>query len=500
MSDLRSQTVKGIAILGAGKGLGKFISFANTLILARILSPDDYGLMAMAMVVAGFVGFFNEIGLGSAIIQQKKVTKEQLSGAFYIALFTCSLLYILTYLFAPHVADFYGNPDVEVILQLIGLSFFFGAIKTVPDALLIKEMKFTYLSAVEFLAVLIVCSVTLVLAYMDFKALSLVYGFLVGELFKAITILIISKWRPSLNGSIKEAIGLMRFGLTVTYSRLTWYLYSNASTLILGRVVGSTQTGIWGMAVTIASLPTSNITNLIIQVASPLFSKLQNDYIALNNALLKLTAGISLITFPVLVGIILTADELIPVLLGEQWLAAVIPMQLLCIRELFKSIDPLLTQAFISIGKANITAKYTSVCALFIPLAIFIGAYYYGVNGAAISLVLVYPLLTIYLLFLAKKHYQLPVKKYLLQLITPLSSCVAMAGAIVLFDLTIVPLLSIPVIAVLLLKVLIGVVSYGTWVIYINTDSIRLLKSVLLDIGISNDKLARWPFNKIKDS
>lgn len=75
MSSLRSKTVKGIAVLGAGKGLGKLISFANTLVLARILSPDDYGLMAMAMVVAGFVGFFNEIGLGSAIIQRKNVTE-----------------------------------------------------------------------------------------------------------------------------------------------------------------------------------------------------------------------------------------------------------------------------------------------------------------------------------------------------------------------------------------------------------------------------------------
>jgi O-antigen/teichoic acid export membrane protein len=499
MSNLRSKTVKGIAVLGAGKSLGKLISFANTLILARILSPDDYGLMAMAMVVAGFVGFFNEIGLGSAIIQQKKVTEEQLSGSFYIALITCSLLYTLTYLFSPFVASFYGNDEVEVILQLLGLSFFLGAVKTVPDALLIKQMKFTYISAVEFLGVLIVCSVTLVLAYMDFKTLSLVYGYLAGELFKAITILFISQWRPTLNGSIREAMGLMRFGLTVTYSRLTWYLYSNASTLILGRFVGSTQTGIWGMAVTIASLPTANITNLIIQVASPLFSKLQNDYQALNNALLKLTVGISLITFPVLVGIILTADELIPVLLGEQWLAVVIPMKLLCVRELFKSIDPLLTQAFISIGKANITAKYTSVCAIFIPFSIFIGAYYYGVNGAAVALALVYPFLAVYLLILAKKHYQLPVKKYLRQLLTPISACVAMAAVILVFDLLFMPLLTLPVLGILLLKILLGVLSYVIWIIYINTDGIRLLKSVLQDIGISNDKLARWPFNQVKD-
>ncbi len=499
MSSLKQQTVKGIAVLGAGKGAAKLISFVNTLILARILSPDDYGLMAMALVVTGFVGFFNEIGLGSAIIQKKEISTRQLSGAFYIALITCSLLYALTYFTAPFVASFYGNSQVEFILQTLAIAFFLGAIKTVPDALLIKEMKFKYISIVEFFSVILVCSVTLVFALYGFKVWSLVYGFLIGQAFSAIAILWLSKWRPTLSGSMREALGLVAFGLTVTYSRLTWYLYTNASTLILGKVVGSAQTGVWGMAATIASLPTVNITNLIIQVASPLFSKLQNDFNALNNALLKLSAGISLISFPVIIGIILTADELVPILLGEQWLAAIIPMKLICIRELFKAVDPLLTQAFISIGQANVTAKYTSVCAVFIPLGLFVGAYYDGINGAALSLALVYPLLSIFLLTLAKKHFQLPVNRYLKLFITPLTGCAFMAISLIAFDLIILPIVTLNIITVFLIKVVIGASSYTLWVIYISTDSIRLLKSVLLDCGVSNTKLAGWPFNKIKD-
>lgn len=499
MSSLKQQTVKGIAVLGAGKGAAKLISFVNTLILARILSPDDYGLMAMALVVTGFVGFFNEIGLGSAIIQKKEVSTRQLSGAFYIALITCSLLYVITYFCAPLVANFYNNPQVEPILKVLAIAFILGAIKTVPDALLVKSMKFKYIAIVEFFSVILVCSITLILALLGFKTWSLVYGFLIGQAFNTFIILWLSKWRPTLSGSIIDAFSLIAFGLTVTYSRLTWYLYTHASTLILGKVVGSAQTGVWGMAVTIAALPTANITNLIIQVASPLFSKLQNDLNALNNALLKLSAGISLLSFPVIFGIILTADELVPILLGEQWLAAIIPMKLICIRELFKAVDPLLTQAFISIGKANITARYTSVCALFIPSGLFIGAYYGGINGAALSLAIVYPLLAIYLLTLARKYFSLPVTRYLKLFIAPLTGCAFMVVSISVFELFVLPLFALSVIGVLLIKVIIGVVSYAFWIIYIHIESIQLVRSVLLDLGVSSTKLARWPFNKVKD-
>ena len=106
MASLQSKAVKGVAALGVGKGVSRLISFANTIFLARILSPDDYGLMAMAMVVCGFITFFNEIGLGSAIIQREKITNNQLNGSFSIALIASITLYALTYVLSPFVGEF----------------------------------------------------------------------------------------------------------------------------------------------------------------------------------------------------------------------------------------------------------------------------------------------------------------------------------------------------------------------------------------------------------
>mgnify|MGYP000155929168 CR=1 FL=1 len=498
MSDLKKQTLKGIAFLGAGKSAGRIISFVNTLILARILAPEDYGLMAMAMVVVGFVSFFNDIGLGSAIIQRKEVSKEELSGTFYLSMIISVALFTLVYFSSGAVALFYENTEIEPILQVIALSFILGAIRTVPEALMVKAMRFKIISGIEFLSIIIQCVVTLVFAYYGYKTWSLVYGLLVSTCFRSITLLWQCNWLPGLTLNIRPAVSLMKFGLTVTYSRITWYMYTNAQTLILGKVVGDKQTGIFSMAQTLADLPTAHITNLVIQVASPLFSKLQDDLNALNHALLKLTAGLSLITFPVLAGMMLTAEQLVPILLGEQWHAAVIPMQFLCVMAFFKSIDPLITQAFISIGKANITARYTTICAVFVPIAVLLGSHLYGVNGAAAGLAIVYPLLMIVLLVLARSVYQLSIRSYMSQLATPVSGCLFMAATILGLGVAMDERLAESQYTLFFIKVIAGIVSYAFWIIYIRKDGIQLLKSVLIDLGVSESRLSMWPFKLVQ--
>lgn len=497
MSDLKKQTLKGIAFLGAGKSLGRVLSFINTLILARLLLPEDYGLMAMAMVVIGFVGFFNDVGLGSAIIQRKEITQNQLSNVFYFSLVISILLCGLMYLASPSVADFYQNQEITPILQVIAITFVLGALKTVPEALMVKEMKFKYLSGIEFLTIVFQCAVTLAFAYLDYKTWSLVYGLLAASTLRLLLTNFLAKWTPSLHFNFKESVSLLTFGATVTYSRVTWFLYTNSQTLILGKLAGDKKTGVFSMAQTFADLPTAHITNLVIQVASPLFSKLQEDFNALNHSLIRLTAGLSLLTFPVLIGMVMTANEMIPVVLGDNWNEVAPVMQLLCVMALIKSIDPLLTQAFISIGKAKLTAYYTSICAVVIPCSIIVGTLNNGVIGAAASMAIVYPFLLFILLFLANKYFQLPLMSYLAAITTPITGCIFMAACIYgMSEFT--PLSNLDLVSLLISKVIVGVISYAFWIIYIRPDGIQLLYSVLVDIGVPSYKLARWPFKSVK--
>jgi O-antigen/teichoic acid export membrane protein len=192
----------------------------------------------------------------------------------------------------------------------------------------------------------------------------------------------------------------------------------------------------------------------------------------------------------------LTATELVPVLLGPSWIDAVFPLQILCILGLFKSVDPLITQAFISIGKAHVTARYTTLCAVVIPVSVYIGAVVGGLVGVAIGMAISYPLSSIYLFRSAQVHLEFSMRRYLRALQTPVEGCIWM-GAIVLgyhylsvragFDLPLWLLIS---------KTVIGALSYFLFLVYIRRNGLNDCYEVLRELGVSAKKLDRWPFNR----
>jgi O-antigen/teichoic acid export membrane protein len=406
----------------------------------------------------------------------------------------------MMYLASPSIAVYYNLPVLTDVLRIVASTFIIGAIGSVPDALIARDMRFKIYAGIDFMVIVLQCLVTLVLAWMGYGVWALVYGFVGAQLFKSGCVFYFSGWRPDRLGDLRAASELMRFGATVTYSRITWYLYTNSSAPIIGKVLNSQQVGIFSMAASLATLPTSHITSLVIQIAAPLFSRLQTDPIRLHNALLRLTSGIALITYPILVGMMLTAEQLVPLLLGPKWLEAVSPLEILCFLGLIKTVDPLITQAFISVNKAHVTAKYTTLCALVIPLCLYLGALFGGLTGVSISLVISYSFLSSYLFYCARKHLNLPLRRYFLSLRTPIEISITMGACVVLTQLLIQHFFPAQVFFLLLTKILVGMLCYVVFLIYGRQDSLTMLKEVAIDLGISHKKLDRWPFTRLKNA
>lgn len=499
MDDLKKKTLQGLLYLGMGKGAGKLISFATTLVLARLLTPQDYGLMALVMVLVGFLEFFNEIGLGSAIKQRLEVTQAQLNGSFTLSLIISTALFGLVYLAAPAVAGYYDDAALGPVMRLVAMSFIIGALAAVSDALLARAMQFKLVAAIDFVMILLQSGITLLLAWLGYGVWALAWGFIASQAFKSASVVFFGQWRPSKLGDVRAALDLVRFGLTVTYSRLTWFLYSNAQTLIIGKTLNAQSLGVYSMAESLASLPTGHVTGMVIGVASPLFSKLQKDLDRLNNALLRMTTGLALINYPVMVGMACTATELVPVVLGPQWLEATLPLQILCLVGLVKTVDPLLTQALISTGQVRYTARYTSLCAVTVPLGVLVGSLSAGLTGAALGIAIAYPLSAIYLFRTVRQHVHLSLGAYLRAVRLPLEACAWMAlwvlggawalrGAGLQSD------------ALLLgIKVLIGVLSYTAFLIYVRRAGLRDAHEVLCELGVPASKLQRWPFTLLSE-
>ena len=482
-----------MAHLGLGGILGKIISLGSTLILARMLSPADYGVMALAMIVIGFVGFFNEVGIGAAIVQKTELTATEVNGCFAIAIFTSLLLFLATVLGSGLAADFFKTPQLKGMISVLAGAFVLGSLSTVPLAFLRKEMQFKAIAWLNIIEVFSLSSSSILFAFNGFGAWSLVWGFIVAGVTRTIGAYFFSSWRPKGGYDIREATELVFYGLHVTASRIFWYLYSNADKAIIGRMLGTKQLGIYDMAFGLATLPSDQVTTLVTNVASPLFSKLQNDLVHLSSVILKLSRAVAYITYPVLIGMLVSSRELISVILGDKWMDILIPFTALCLRGLLKSVDPLLSQVLISIGHAKKLSAYTAVCGIVMSLAVMVGATIDGLRGVSIVWIVVYPLLTIKLLRDVCVLTGMSMLDYYKNL-GPVLLATSIMGVVVFFVREMGLHFTQKTILILSMEVLSGMVTYFAWMIFMNRQSISEIRQVLIDVGIPPGRLNFWPF------
>lgn len=495
---LRSKTVRAVGQMGLGGALGKVVSLGATLIMARLLTPADYGLMAIAMVVIGFVGFFNEVGIGSAIVQKPKLTTSEVNGCFAIALLASLLLFGLTVLSSGMLARFFGNPRLEAMISVLAFAFILGSFGTVPMAFLRKELHFKAIAGITVMTIVVQSMVCLVLAWQGFGAWSLVWGFLSASALLSLGAFWLSPWRPKGAYGMREAAGLVLYGLKVTSSRVFWYIYSNADKVIIGKVLGERSLGIYDMAFSLATLPSSQITTLATNVASPLFSKLQSDLPKLTSFILHFTRGVAYVTYPALVGMLVCSPELVAVLLGDKWSDLLIPFGALCLMGLIKSIDPLLSQVLIATGHAGKLSAYTLMCGVVMTLAVLVGAYFDGLRGVSLVWLVVYPLLSVKLLYDVCKVTGMKMREYYMALVPVLTASVAMAAVVLLVRAQALAL-GLPVLVVLAAEIVSGGIAYVLWIVYLDKRGMCEIRQVLLDLGIGEQKLARWPFNRAKN-
>jgi O-antigen/teichoic acid export membrane protein len=494
-NDLRSKTVSAMSHLGIGGALGKLISLGTTLLLARLLSPADYGLMEIALMVVSFVGFLNEIGMGSAIVQKPELRADEVNGCFAIAVAASIVLFGATVLASGPIAHFFKRVELQPMISVLAVGFILGALGTVSQAFLRKEMHFKAIAGVNILSIVIQSIVSVMLALSGCGVWSLVWGSLTAAAVTSTGFFLLSPWRPVGRYGIREAVGLAIYGMHVTTSRIFWFLYTNADKAIVGKLLGTSAVGIYGMAASLATLPSSQITSLVINVASPLFSKLQRDLPRLSAVVLKLTRAIAYLTYPALLGMIACSRELIFVVLGPKWMECLVPFAALCLMGLIKSVDPLLSQVLTSIGDVRKLAAYTAMCAAVMSLAFAAGAWLDGLRGVSIAWIVVYPVLSVKLLRDVSRVTGMPIGAYYRNLLPPLLAAAAMCAAVLLLRQCFYYLgMSVPVI--LLLEIGSGLLVYALWIVYIDHLAVDEIRQVILDLGIAESKLNRWPFNR----
>lgn len=388
-TDLQRKTVSALKWTSAGRFSGQAVSWISTIVVIRLLSPDDYGVMAIASVFVTLLTFISEAGLGASIITTPNITKRYTCQAFGVVLFFNIVCCVFLFFVSPYISSFYNDPRLVNILRVLSLHFLLTSLFVVPQALLQREMKFKGISIIEFISILLSSLITLVLALYGFDVWALVIGQLAMNFVKAIGISLLYKQIIFPIFNFRDMGNFFSFGGSVTVSRLLWFLYVRCDVLIISKVLGSEVAGFYAVSMELATLPMQKISGLINQVAFPSFSAIKDDLDKVANSLCQAIGILSIVVFPVLFGMSAVATELVSVLLGNNWTMAVFPLQVLSLLVPLRMISNIISPAMMGIGNANINLTNLIIASVVVPVAIYAGTFW-GIRGVSVAWAVAY--------------------------------------------------------------------------------------------------------------
>lgn len=428
--DLDRSLATGIAWTGGIKWLSQIVSWATTLIVARLLVPEDFGIMGMATLVLGFIKLVNEFGIGAAIVQRKEIHQEVVAylGGFSLAL--GAFFTLCGAALSGPIALFFDEPRVRLVVIVLSVNFAIQSAAVVSRSMLTRHMQFRALALVDGASGLITSLLTVGLAWFGWRYWALVAGSLASSLLTTGAYLVLHPFRPRWPARLRTISRELEFGAHVVGSRVAWYTYSMADFAVVGRVLGTAALGAYNIGWTLASIPVERISALIGRVTPPVFAKVQDQPEELQRYLRLLTESISVVTFPVGAGMALVAPDFVPLILGEQWTAAIVPLQLLALYGGFRSITPFYSQILVATDHARLNMWFSVLGVVFLIPSFVVGARW-GTTGVALAWMVVYPVLVVaFHVPTTFRIIEMPIREYLRSLWPAVSSSVIMGFAV----------------------------------------------------------------------
>ncbi|NJL35712.1 MAG: MOP flippase family protein [Leptolyngbyaceae cyanobacterium SM1_4_3] len=326
---LRQKAVKGVVWTAIGNWGSQLISFAVFFLLARLLGPEAFGLVALASVFFAFMQVFLDQGFGQALVQRQNLEPEHLDTAFWTNLGIGILLSLVTIVAADQIAEIFKEPRLVAIVRLMSLNFIFGGLNSVQDAILSRELNFKKLAIRSLISIATGGIVGVTMALQGYGVWSLVGQSLSNGLASVITLWTATNWHPKFKFSTKHFKELFIYGINVVGINLLNFVNRRSDDFLIGYFLGSVALGYYSVAYRILMITSQLMIGTIQKIAMPVFSRLQHDPDKLRQALYQAIQITSLFAFPVFIGLSILSPELIPIIFGEQWKPSIPVMQIL---------------------------------------------------------------------------------------------------------------------------------------------------------------------------
>ena len=384
-ASLKQRVVGGLLLQQVAAGAQVLLQVITLGILARFLSPQDFGVFSIATVFTNFAALISQLGVGPALVQREKLSDKHVSTGFSLSLIVGFILAGVLYVTAPIVAAYYDEPALNSVLKVVSLTFVISSGATVSISLIQRRLEFRRYVIVNLTSYAFgYCLVSIVMALMGYGIWALVGGSLAQAAVNMVLGFILSPHRLSLGFSLPIAQELLSFGGGFTLARIFNYFATQGDYLVLGRIGGASVLGIYSRAYQLMAVPASQIGSVLERVLFPLWAREQSDVSALSRYYLAASGGLSAITMGASGLLVVTAPEVIRVVLGSQWEDVIVPFQIMSLvlfaRTGYKLSDSLAKATGAVYSRATRELLY----ALLVITSTWVG-YHWGIFGVSVG-------------------------------------------------------------------------------------------------------------------
>lgn len=462
----------GVLWAGVNKLLPAISGLIVFLVVSRVISPADFGLVAFAVAIVGAIGAMSPLGFGDALVQRHDLTNAHLNATFWLCLIWGAALYGVTAFVVAPLSGLVGDHMLAALLPVVGLRLIFDLGSVVPTSLLSRRMHFRQIAVrtlVSSVASLIVCLLVLWLGY---GLWALVISQLIGAAVSCAVSWVSVAWRPHRGmdqGALRQ---LVNFGTFSSGSRLLSTI--NVDQLLVGSLLGATALGLFSFARRIFALMNDVLTGALSAVSDPLLSSMQTEPDKLRQTYLATTFLSSVLAFPIFIGVALVADQLIPLVFGDHWTAAIVPLQAFCAIGILSCIGILQSSLIRAKGRAAWWMWYQTV-QQFLTAATVLALFPMGINAVAIGITVKTWLVWSVGVREVGRLIELPLHKYVLSFLPPLAACGVMSVIVMAIRLS----FGSPTLITLAAQIAAGLVAYLLALATLSGNRLKEIRAML---------------------
>lgn len=365
---LKEKTAKGLLWFGIGNLTTQVMNMLFGIFIARILLPDDYGMVGLLLVFSTLASALQESGLTSALINKKECRHEDYNAVFWFSLLMSLFLYVLLFFSSPLIAQFYHIPELKALGRIAFLSFVFSSMGIIPYAIMLKSIQSNKIAIINFVSFFIAGIGGIFMAFNGMAYWGLAFQSVSIYLFRNLFAWFAVKWRPSFSINLRPIVPLWNFGIKILITNIFNILTANILTIFLGRFFSKTAVGYYNQASKWNQMAYSSLAVMTNSAAQPVFVLSDDEEERSRRVLRKMTRFMAFISFPCMLGLALIAPEFIIITITEKWAESIPLLRVLCISGSILPLSSTFYNFILSRGKSNITLAST-ICLSIVQLS-----------------------------------------------------------------------------------------------------------------------------------